>query len=61
MFESLLKIICRPQGLQPYQRETPTQLFSCEICEDLDIPRVDISVKYKNPRWSAEIIFRDYC
>ena len=50
MFESLLKMICRPQGLQPYQRETPTQLFSCEICEDLDIPRVDISVKYKNPR-----------
>ena len=24
----------RPSGLQPYQKETPTQVFSYEICEN---------------------------
>ena len=32
-FHSKIFIPSRPEGLQLYYEETPTQVFSCEICE----------------------------
>ena len=30
--------VCRAEGLQFYQKETPTQVFSCKYCEVLKKP-----------------------
>ena len=30
--------VCRAEGLQFYQKETPTQVFSCNYCEVLKKP-----------------------
>ena len=30
---NLFLIGCRPEGVQLYQKETPTEVFSCEHCE----------------------------
>ena len=36
-FHSKILIPSRPEGLQLYFEETPTQVFSCEICETFNL------------------------
>ena len=33
VLESLFDKSCRPESFQTYEKETPTQMFSCEYCE----------------------------
>ena len=51
-------------GLQLYQKETPTQIFSCEICEIFnntyfeDYPETTVSVEEKFQTFDIYLILR---